>query len=334
MEQCDFLAIGDTTIDVFIRLKDAAVHCDINKDNCTICMRWGDKIPFESATVVPGVGNAANAAVSASRLGLKTTFVSNVGIDRNGDDILTTFQKEHIDTTYISRHSGVDTNYHYVLWYESERTILVKHNAYPYLFPENLPVPKTMYFSSVKGEIENYHAAIADYLDLHPEIFFAFQPGIFEIKIGVNKLERFYRRSNFFICNKQEAQHVLELPEAADDAEMLTRKLHDLGPKIVVITDGPKGSYGREENGMFFSIPIFPDPSPPVERTGAGDAFSSTTAAFMTLGMSLKEAMIRGSVNAAYVVQEIGSQKGLLSRKKIEEYIASAPQEYRSSIGL
>ena len=66
----DILAIGDVVIDAFIKLKDARVHCNIKDEECEICMRWGDKIPFESATVVPGVGNCANAAVSASRLGL------------------------------------------------------------------------------------------------------------------------------------------------------------------------------------------------------------------------------------------------------------------------
>ena len=48
----DFLAIGDVVTDAFIRIKDASVHCDINNVNCTLSMRFGDKIPFESATVV------------------------------------------------------------------------------------------------------------------------------------------------------------------------------------------------------------------------------------------------------------------------------------------
>ena len=80
--QHDFVAIGDNATDEFIRLKDAEVHCDINSEHCTICMRWGDKIPFESSVLIPGVGNAANAAVAAARLGLSTAFISNIGDDR------------------------------------------------------------------------------------------------------------------------------------------------------------------------------------------------------------------------------------------------------------
>ena len=66
----DFIAVGDTVVDEFINLKEAHVSCDINHQDCTISMKWGDKIPYESATIVPAVGNAANAAVAAARLGL------------------------------------------------------------------------------------------------------------------------------------------------------------------------------------------------------------------------------------------------------------------------
>ena len=46
-----------------------------------------DKIPYEDVTVVPAVGNSANAAVSAARLGLPVSFVSFVGDDRDGDEV-------------------------------------------------------------------------------------------------------------------------------------------------------------------------------------------------------------------------------------------------------
>jgi ribokinase len=331
MTNYDFIAIGDTTTDAFIRLKDASVHCDINAEHCTISMRWGDKIPFESSTVVPGVGNAANAAVAASRLGLATAFVSNIGDDRHGDEVLDSMANEKITSAYITRHAGTATNYHYVLWYESERTILVKHNHYPSVFPQELPIPKTIYFSSFKSDDNSYRDALASYVEANQSIFFAFQPGVFEIELGVDVLSRIYKRANFFVCNKEEAQKISGLADE-HNIETLARKIHDIGPTMVVITDGPKGSYGLDENGKFVSIPIFPDPAPPVERTGAGDSFASTTAAFITTGMPLRDAMIRGSVNSAYVVQEIGAQKGLLSREKIEEYLKNAPTEYLAKL--
>ncbi|MEZ4210904.1 MAG: hypothetical protein R3B39_01235 [Candidatus Paceibacterota bacterium] len=65
------LAIGDIVTDAFIQLQDARVSCDINDDNCTISMRFGDKIPYKDVEVVKAVENSPNAVVSASRLGLE-----------------------------------------------------------------------------------------------------------------------------------------------------------------------------------------------------------------------------------------------------------------------
>ena len=135
MRAMDFIAIGDTVVDEFINLLDASVHCDINNENCTITMRWGDKIPYESVETVVAVGNAANAAVSAARLGLSTGFISNVGKDSYGEQIITALGKENIDTRYIAVNEGIPTNHHYALCYEAERTILIRHEAFPYHLP-------------------------------------------------------------------------------------------------------------------------------------------------------------------------------------------------------
>ena len=52
----DFVAIGDTTIHNFIRIKEASVNCDINKENRQICFDFANKVPYESVTIVPGCG--------------------------------------------------------------------------------------------------------------------------------------------------------------------------------------------------------------------------------------------------------------------------------------
>ena len=105
--------------------------------------------------------------------------------------------------------------------------------------------------------------------------------------------------------------------------------MHRLGPKIVVITDGPAGAYACDGNDTWF-MPPYPDPKPPFERTGAGDAFSSTVVSALGLGKSLPEALAWGGVNSMSVVQEVGAQKGLLSREKLEEYLKNAPADYKA----
>lgn len=73
---------------------------------------------------------------------------------------------------------------------------------------------------------------------------------------------------------------------------------------------------------------MYPDPSEPVDRTGAGDSFSSTFTSAIILGYDIKTALAWGPINSMSVVQYIGAQKGLLTREQIETYLKNAPAEY------
>lgn len=321
----DFIAIGDTAVDEFIRLKDASVHCDIDNENCTISMRWGDKIPFEFSKTVAGVGNAANAAVAAARIGLKSAFVTNIGNDTYGAQILASLAKENVSGKYITQHPNLTTNHHYVLWFESERTILIKHEAYPYAVPAELIAPKWVYLSSLGEHSEEFHQALTQWLLEHPETRLAFQPGTFQMKLGAAALAPLYARTDLFVVNKQEAQRILATEE--DDILKLLESVRALGPKTVIITDGRSGAHAKSGSETLF-VPLYPDGLQPFERTGAGDAFASTVVAALALGKPLQEALLWGPVNSMSVVQKIGAQEGLLTRAQIEDFLAKAPAEY------
>ncbi len=326
MEKIDFLAIGDTVVDSFIRLKDAHVHCKIDTDACELCLRFGDKVPYESVTIVPAVGNAANAAVSASRLGLNSALITNLGDDREGKECLSSLRKNKVNTDFVKVNTGIRTNYHYVLWYDIERTILIKHEKYLYELP-NIEEPKWLYFSSVSESAFPFHNIVADYLDSHPDIKLAFQPGKNEIKLGKEKLARLYKHAEIFFCNVEEAEIILG--KETKNVLELSKGIAALGPKMVSISDGPNGACLYLNNELW-SLSIYPDIAPPVERTGAGDAFSSTFTAALALGKSPLEAFAWGPINSMSVVQEIGAQKGLLTREKIEEYLKNAPENYKA----
>ncbi len=311
--------------DAFIKLKEASVNCDINREHCTITMAFGDKIPYESVEVVRAVGNSSNAAVAASRLGLKSALVTNMGNDENGAECLESLKKNGVVTDFVSVHQGKETNYHYVLWYEDDRTILVKHQEYDRIFPD-IGGPKWLYLSSLGGNTLPYHRQIAEYLSTRQNIFLAFQPGTFQIQLGKDELKDIYARTKIFFCNVEEAEKILSI-NTLGTTELLKR-LRELGPEIIIITDGPKGAYTFDGTNMWHQ-PSYPDPKPPFERTGAGDAMASTTVAALSLGIDLETAVQWGMINAMSVVQQVGGQKGLLTRLQIDEYLKNAPESFQ-----
>lgn len=322
----EFIAIGDIVTDAFISLKDPHIHTTIDHEKQEICLPFAEKIPYESVEELSAVGNSPNASVAAARLGLKTALVSNLGDDEQGEKCLKSLKRDNVDAQFVSVHPGKKTNYHYVLWYGNDRTILVKHQDYDYHLPD-FGSPKWVYLSSLGPNTEPYHGAVIEYLKAHPEISLAFQPGTFQISLGKEKLRDIYSRSKVLFCNVEEAEKILEI-ETLGIQELLKR-LRELGPEIVVITDGPKGAYAYDGTNMYSQAP-YPDPTPPLERTGAGDSFSSTTVAALALDQDLPTALQWGSINSMSVVQEVGAQKGLLTRSQIEAYLQKAPVEFQT----
>ncbi|MDQ5927834.1 MAG: PfkB protein [Patescibacteria group bacterium] len=329
-KKIDFLSIGDVFNDIFIELEDANVTCDINHANCTISMKFADKIPYKKATAVLGVGNAGNAAVSAARLGLNTGLLTFIGKDSDGEKIFDYFNDEGISRDLISQDATLPTNVAYVLQYGPERTILVKQEAYPYTVPTSeldANTPSWIYLTSIGKSALGFQHELVEWITKHPEVQLAFQPGTFQLKAGKSELSDVYARTNILFCNQEESARILEV-DSIETSDALI-KLSQLGPKVVVITDGPKGAHAYDsETKEMWSVPMYPDIKDPVDRTGAGDAFASTVVAALALGKPLSEALIWGPINSMSVVQEIGAQKGLLSQEKILSYLDDAPGNY------
>ena len=329
-QKIDFLAIGDVFNDTFIELEDAHVTCNIDNANCTISMKFGDKLPYKSASVVRGVGNAGNAATAAARLGLSSALLSITGNDDDGQKIFDHFEKEHVSQMFMKKDDNLPTNNAYVLKYGPERTILVKQEAYPYTVPVellNTNKPKWIYLTSIGKSTIQFHHDLMQWLAQNPEVKLAFQPGTFQMILGKDELADVYKRSDAFFCNKEEAQRILDLPTA--DFPELHIAMRALGPKMIIITDGVNGLTASDEDEKVVFLPMYPDPKSPVSRTGAGDATSSTIVAALSLGIPFAEAVIWGPVNSMNVVQHVGAQEGLLSREKLQEYLAVAPEEYK-----
>ena len=355
-KKLDILAIGDIVIDAFIKLQDAHVHCNIDKEGCELCMRFGDKIPYESVTVISAAGNSGNAAVCTARLGANTAIIANIGDDQNGKDCLKTFESEKVMTDFVTSEKNKLTNYHYVLWYETERTILVRHQSYERKWPEILESglygsPSWIYFSSLGENSLPFHDEVIEYLKRHRDVKLAFQPGTFQMKFGPEKLKEVYAHTDAFFCNKEEAERILGIParnasreeahphnllepvgeaeEEIEDLLKLSKGIETLGPKMIFISDGGRGAYFYQK-GELWHIPVYPNLNPPFERTGAGDAFSATITCALSLGFSPIEAFSWGPINSMSVIQYVGAQEGLLSREKILEYLKNAPEDYKA----
>lgn len=320
----DLISIGDCVIDTFVPLDDAEI---IEKDGVArLALRYGDKIPVENSISMVA-GNAANNAVGSARLKLKTAIYTNVGNkddDEADDRVKAKFKKEGIDIRYVVENNNLPTNHHIVLTFKGERTILIHHQPWKFNLPD-LDNTKWVYLTSLSPNYveSNLVNQIINYLE-RTNAKLAYQPGTFQIKVGIKKSARLFSMSEVFFVNKEEAKMLLGFDEGENvPIKKLLKGLSDHGPRKVVITDGGDGSYGfdamsagRQREG-YYKLGVFP--AKLVEMTGAGDAYATATVAGLFHGEDLKDAMRWGAANGASVVEQIGPQAGLLTYAKMQE---------------
>jgi ribokinase len=331
MNKIDFLAIGDIAAEPFIRIKDAEVTCDLDKEKCKLCFGFGDKVPYESAEICYAVGNSANASITASRLGLNSSLFTYIGNDSVGKKNIEKLIEEGVETEYINSVDGLASNYHFVLWYDTERTILTNHTEFPYSLPKNLPEVKWLYFSSLASNSLPFHNEISEYLKANPNVKLAFSPGTIQIKFGKELLKDIYEQTEVFLSNLDEAKKILGINEnQQDDIATILKQIYELGPKIVVITDNVNGAYSYDGHEVLF-MKAYPCPSF-IESTGAGDAFSASFVSALSLDKTISEALMWGSANACSVVSFVGPHKGLLNKEQIEKFIEEHKNDYQPII--
>ncbi|MSR85366.1 carbohydrate kinase family protein [Candidatus Uhrbacteria bacterium] len=303
----DLIAIGDSTLDVFLHINEATVSCQLNKTQCLLCLEYAEKIPVESVLKVPAAGNASNAAVGGSRLGLKTAIVSIVGGDETGKEIIACWKQEGVARAYVQIDRQHETNYSTVLNFHGERTILVYHQPRTYRLPK-IDGAKWIYYTSIGKKHEILERQLLTHLKHYPKTRLMFNPGAHQLHRGLNKLKPVIARSSLFIVNKEEAMRLLE--DGERPIPNMLMNFHHLGAGIVVITDGSKGAYATDGK-QIWSCPIFPGPM--VERTGAGDSFSTAFLYGLSRDWSIPDCLRAGTANAWSVVQKIGPQTGLLN---------------------
>lgn len=321
------LAIGDIFTDAFIKLNENSAKIIKEEDGKEwLALPFGQKPPYDHVDIVRSVGPAPNSAVSVARLGLNASLMAWVGGDVVGEEALEHLREERVGTDSMVVEPDNKTSYWYVLRYGADRTMLVRSEKYKYEWTDPQEVPDWIYLTYIGEQSWELHEKLLGYLERHPETKLAFQPGTFHFQWGTEKLAGIYARSEIVVMNREEAVDVTS--GEYDDLHGLAAKLHELGPKIAVITDGPHGSYASYDDKLV-TIPNYPDIAPPLDRTGAGDAFASTIVAALAIGETMETALTWAPINSMNVVQGMGAQAGLQTREQIVEWLGKAPDEYK-----
>ncbi|MBU2566949.1 carbohydrate kinase family protein [Patescibacteria group bacterium] len=302
----DILCIGESLRDIFYMINEATVSCSIHKDQCLLCLEYAEKIPVKDVVKIPAAGNAANAAVSAARLNLKSALISWAGDDPAGNDLKKHLKSEKVDVSALCTCSKQQTSEATLLSFKGERTQLLFFKPRKYFLPKTIPQSRCIYYSAMGDNFNKLDNQLKIHLKKNSKTIFSFQPGTTHLRKGLKYLKPLIALSNIFILNKEEANSLLDGEQKP--TLYILEKFHKLGAKNVVITDGKNGAHAFDGNDHWH-MPIFPGEAH--ERTGAGDAMASGFTCAILENKTVPEALRWGTANSWSVIQKIGPQKSL-----------------------
>ncbi|EFK97908.1 Carbohydrate kinase [sediment metagenome] len=305
----DVIAVGTAAIDLFADTESELLTTQTNgAKQKHICYPSGTKILMKRLDFFTG-GGGTNTAVSFARLGLKTAFLGNMGLDDDADFILKELKKEKVD--FIGTRSKDKTNYSIVLdSIEHDRTILIYRGASDHLSFDRIAKSKLkakwFYFTSLMGQ--SYQTSL-DLLKFAKKnrIKTAANISSYLAAKGAKELKPMLERLDVLIFNKEEAQQMLRT-KTGDIYELL-RRSKSCGPGIVVITNGKEGAYCCD-GAYYYFLPA--SKIRVIESTGAGDAFASGFIAGMIKWKGVEFSMKIGLANAQSVIRHVGSKHNLL----------------------
>ncbi len=319
----DLIAVGNTKIDMFFSFYQDSTKWRVTPRTNELALKLGEKIAVDRSDYSMG-GNANNVSVGLSRLGYSVALMAEIGDDAFADDIEKNLRAEGVSNALVVRTPGSRTSIGVIMNVDGDRTLLSQHMARSHPFSFDGVATRLLYLTSIGNAWEHVYQKTVDFA-LANKVPIAFNPGTIQLREQSEAFWKVIKHTHILCVNREEAIKILTgahsklLKRKEPSIEDMMAELAELGPKIVIVTDGKEGSHARAEDGRVFHQETIP--AVVVERTGAGDGFMAGVLGAALNGKSLQEAMLWGTRNAAAVVGKIGAQEGLLTREQMESNI-------------
>jgi sugar/nucleoside kinase (ribokinase family) len=343
------LHFGSATIDIIciIAAENIERMTFTNEGKSFLMVEAGRKVPAESITSHIG-GGACNTAVSLARRGWQVEVVAKTGEDRNAEAVRDHLARHGIAHGRLIATRGLATGTSVlVASHDRNASIFVHRGANETLSPSDVPE------DAFRGRDLVYVGPLSSRsADCFPHLvakgrgagaLVAANPGIRQLTSRTAPFLKALGDVSLLSVNRAEAEALVPAfaaqaaegpdPLPPEDAPPLLRRglsfggfdmgllrylgiARGLGPRWVLLTDGTGGAWLAAPEGVFWRPAL---PATVAGTAGAGDAYTSTTAAALAEGLDPAEAMLQAALNAAAVVSVIDTTSGLLTRADMAE---------------
>lgn len=320
MKQYDAVAIGDALIDIFLRFHGESGVMHETQDACEVCIKLGTKVPIDHSSISLG-GDACNVSVGIARLGLRSALMAEIGDDDFAEKIKKDLDKDRVNEEFLIQTKGASSTFSVIFSVTNERTIFSRHIKREHKFDFTNMSAEWIYLTSLGEDWHEVYEKTSHFVKKNPTKL-AFSPGSHQLKEGRESFEEILPITDILFINREEGEKIAYGHDVHNDTtrkhiDTVLQDVKKLGPKVVSMTDGNRGSYAIDSHGEIFSQGTMP--SRTVEKTGVGDAYAAAFLGAMIQGKSITEAMKWGATNSASVIEHIGATVGLLTLPQLEK---------------
>lgn len=278
----------------------------------------GETILGGDFIMTPG-GKGANQAVAAAKLGADVYLVAKLGEDVFGQQSLSNFNEEGVNTEYVTLSENAPSGVALITVDQAGNNVIV--------------VAPGANNELSTGDIENARDAIASAAVLVAQLEVPLETVEFAARLAkscgvtfildpapAQKLDsKFLSMVDILKPNETEAQILTGIEVADEDsARKAAAGLLEQGVGAVILSMGSKGYLLATGDETEFVPAIVVDA---VDATAAGDAFTGSLALGLARGESIEGAAHFANYVAALSVTRMGAQSSMPSTKEIESFM-------------
>lgn len=303
----------------------------VGSSNVDLIMKM-DRLPQRGETVTDAVfmqtfgGKGANQAVAAAKAGGEVTFVSCVGEDSYGVQVIENLRQAGINTHYIFVEPGVATGTALIMiGADGENYLGVAPGANYRLTPTHVERAKTLFVQGalVLLQYEIPLETVQYTLDLGRRMGCQ---TILNLAPPRPFPEAYLAKIDILVVNETEAAFLCGFPvEQEKQAWQAVDSLQAKGCGMVILTMGSRGclvASQRDPHPIRQQIPAFKVQA--VDTTAAGDVFCGALATALAEGQTIVQALRFASAAAAICVTRMGAQPSIPDRREIEDFLVQA----------
>jgi ribokinase len=302
-------------------MKKILVIGSSNTDLITSVERFpnaGETISGKSFMQAMG-GKGANQAVAARRLGGKVKFVTCVGNDANGRNMLAYFKDEGLDVSsaLVVDHASTGTAV-ILVNDEGENCIVVTPGANHELLPDHIreleeEISKaSMVVLQMEIPFETVEQAVDTAAKHRVPVLLNVAPAC-EVPLSILK------KVEILVVNETEIEKVSGESVASLGEEGVINSLLSMGARTVILTLGKKGCIVKNASLCKYLTAFDVEA---VDTTAAGDTFCGALVAGLGKGNDLVEAVRFATAASAICVTRMGAQPSIPTEKEVVSFLS------------